>query len=577
VSRAAKHDGRSTKVDWPGRRTSRATPRAAGKNGTSITAPGVRARLHDGALCLRALRVLLVSIALGLLLSACANLPERVERVESTALTGTESTRLGQVLHPELAAHLGKSGIYPLGVGMDAFAARILLANGAERSLDVQYYIWHGDTTGQLMWQALWQAAERGVRVRLLLDDANTGGLDPILSALAAHPNIEVRLFNPFANRGFRAADFAGDFSRVNRRMHNKSFTGDNQMSIVGGRNIGNEYFGADLNVGFQDLDVLAVGPVVNEISAEFDRYWRSESAYPVASLLGPAPTDGAALLNANWQKVRQDPQARRYIDAVRQTPIVQQVAERKVAFEWATAHVLTDDPEKVRFSPERGDLQMMPRLSEVFGNGERELNLVSPYFVPGKDGSDALANMARRGVKVRVLTNSLAATDVAPVHAGYAKYRKELLESGVVLYELKPGAANVTSRDADAERTPGVPGSGGSRGSSAASLHAKTFAVDGRRVFVGSFNLDPRSARLNTEMGVVIESAVLAQRVSSHFDSVIPDNAYQVRLQPDGSGMEWIERGPTGETRYTDEPGTGPIRRLWMRFLSILPIESLL
>ncbi len=523
-----------------------------------------------------ALRVLL-AVVLGLLMSACASLPDRGERIESKSLTGTQDTQLGRVLRPELAAHPGKSGIYPLGVAMDAFAARILLAQAAERSLDLQYYIWHGDTTGQLLWQALWQAAERGVRVRLLLDDANTGGLDPVLAALDGQPNIQVRVFNPFANRGFRVADFAGDFARVNRRMHNKSFTADNQMTIVGGRNVGDEYYGADLNVGFQDLDVLAVGPVVREVSSEFDRYWNDESAYPIASLLGPAPAGGATLLNEKWQKVREDPKAQRYIDALRQTALVQQVAERKIAFEWATAEVLSDDPDKVRFSPERRDLQLGPRLAQVFGSGKHELDLVSPYFVPGKAGTEALRNMARRGVKVRVLTNSLSATDVAPVHAGYARYRKALLESGVTLYELKPGLADVTSKDEEARRESGVPGSSGSGAASAASLHAKTFAVDRSRIFVGSFNLDPRSERLNTEMGVLIDSPALAHRLSDHFDSVIPDYAYEVRLQPDGTGMEWIDRSPAGEVRYTHEPGTGPLRRLWINFLSILPIEALL
>jgi len=314
----------------------------------------------------------------------------------------------------------------------------------------------------------------------------------------------------------------------------------------------------------------------VGEVSAEFDRYWNNESAYPVASLLGPAPKDGVTLLNENWQKVQQDPKAQRYVDALRQSPLVQQVAERKIAFEWTTAQVLSDDPDKVRFSPERKDLQMMPRLSEVFGNGQRELDLVSPYFVPGQGGADALEKIAARGVKVRVLTNSFQATDVAPVHAGYARYRKELLQSGVKLYELKPGLADVTSRDDDG-RGVGVPGSSGSGGSSSASLHAKTFAVDRSRVFVGSFNLDPRSARLNTEMGVLIDSPALAQRLSGHFDSVIPDQAYQVRLQPDSTRMEWIDRSPAGETRYTDEPGIGPWQRLWINFLSILPIEAML
>ncbi|MBO9515305.1 MAG: phospholipase D family protein [Variovorax sp.] len=517
----------------------------------------------------------LVAFLLGLLLTGCASLPGRVERTESTALANTADTRLGREVRKLAAAHPGKSGIHPLIVAEDAFAARVVLARLADRSLDLQYYIWHGDTTGQLLWQAVWEAAERGVRVRLLLDDANTGGLDPTLAALDAHPNIEVRLFNPFANRSFRAGDFVADFSRVNRRMHNKSFTADNQVTIVGGRNIGDEYYGANMEIGFQDLDVMAIGPVVQEVSNEFDLFWNSASAYPAASVIGPAEPGGAEALRSAWEQVHRNPEAVQYLDAVRRTPLMAQLANNQLDFEWTTARVLHDDPSKVLQPTDRADLQMLPQLLKAMGSPTRELDLVSPYFVPGANGTRSLVQLAQNGVKVRVLTNSLSATDVSPVHAGYSKYRQELLQGGTVLYELKPGSA-VPPPEKDGDRPRGMPGSG-SRGSSAASLHAKTFAVDRERIFVGSYNLDPRSARLNTEMGVVIDSPALAGTLSKQFDTAIPTRAYRVRLQPDGRGMEWIDTEPQGETRYATEPGAGPVKRLWIDFLEILPIEWLL
>ncbi|MDM0030912.1 phospholipase D family protein [Variovorax sp. J22P271] len=521
----------------------------------------------------------LIAFVLGLLVTGCASLPGKVERTESHALVNTADSRLAKAFGPAVAAHPDQSGIRALQSAEDAFAARILLARHADRSLDLQYYIWRNDTTGKLMWQALWDAAERGVRVRVLLDDANTGGLDPMLAALDAHPHIEVRLFNPFANRGLRVGDFALDFSRVNRRMHNKSFTADNQLTIVGGRNIGDEYFGANMEVGFQDLDVVAVGPVVREVSTAFDLFWNSASAYPAASLLAPPGPAAQADLRAGWDQVHRDPEATRYLDAVRQTPLLRDLNDGRLALDWTSAHVIHDDPAKVLESTDRSDLQMMPLLVAAFGQPRRELDLVSPYFVPGKDGTAALVRMAGSGIQVRVLTNSLAATDVGAVHAGYAKYRKALLEGGVRVYELKPGDAvppPEKDKGKDGERGGGLPGSG-SRGSSASSLHAKTFGIDRERIFVGSFNLDPRSARLNTEMGVIIDSRNLSGQLAQQFDTVIPAKAFEVRLQADGRGMEWIEQTPQGQMRYTTEPGAGALKRTWIDVLEVLPIEWLL
>lgn len=502
--------------------------------------------------------------ALVVLVSGCASLPPPEGRSVTTALPDTQETRIGRALASGVAAHPGRTGIHPLPRPRDAFATRVLLAAAADRSIDVQYYIWHGDTVGYLLFEALWQAAERGVRVRILLDDMNTSGLDPTLAALDAHPNIEVRLYNPFTQRGMRLLDFVGDFERVNRRMHNKSFTVDNQVTLVGGRNIGNEYFAAGSGVVFADLDVAAVGAVVPEVSTQFDLYWNSPSAYPAAQFVGA--TGDAAALRAKFAETRADPDAVAYLEAVRATPIVRDMLDRRLDFEWTTARVVHDDPAKTLDTTARTDLLLFPELMRAIGKPKTALDLVTPYFVPGEAGTEALAALAQGGVKVRILTNSLAASEGSTVHSGYAKRREALLRAGVTLYELKPTAA-VEIKD---EKL--------AIGSSAsAGLHAKTFAVDRQRVFVGSFNFDPRSARLNTEMGLVIDSPVLAERMAEAFDNEVPRIAYEVLLAPDGSRLQWIERTSAGERRYETEPETGWWARFKTNLMKVMPIEWLL
>ena len=504
--------------------------------------------------------------AVALVVAGCASLPPPEGRTATTAATDTGATRLGRAVAADVAANPGKTGFHALPNARDAFATRVLLAAAAEKSIDAQYYIWHGDAVGYLLFEALWRAAERGVRVRLLLDDLNTEGLDPTIAALDAHPGIEVRLYNPVTQRSARALNFLTDFTRVNRRMHNKSFTVDNRMSVVGGRNIGDEYFGAGSGLGFADLDVLAVGAAVGEVSREFDLYWNSPSAYPAAGFVGVAGATGAAELQARFEATRADPQSRDYLEAVRTTSIVRDVVDGKVAFEWTTARLVHDDPAKTLDTAGRTDVLLFPDLVRVMGRPERTLDLVSPYFVPGDEGTDALVALARRGVQVRILTNSLASSDVSAVHAGYAKRRHDLLRAGVRLYELRPTAA----RDAQGEKL-------GLGSSSSSGLHAKTFAIDRSRVFVGSFNFDQRSARLNTEMGLVIDSPSLAQQLAEAFDTAIPGAAWEVRLKADGQSLEWIERTASGEQRHDIEPGTSWVKRSGVELMSILPIEWLL
>jgi putative cardiolipin synthase len=510
---------------------------------------------------MRAIHAFLVALAL--LSAGCASLPPPQDRVASTALADTGDTRLGRAVGPLAAAHPGRSGIHPLPQPRDAFAARALLAAAADRSIDVQYYIWHDDDVGDLLFEALWNAADRGVRVRILLDDMNTKGLDGIIATLDAHPSIEVRLYNPLMQRQVRLLNFVGDFERVNRRMHNKSFTVDNQLAIVGGRNIGNEYFAAGAGMVFMDLDVIAAGAVVPGVSAEFDRYWNSASAYPAAQVVS-APADAAAL-QATFDAARARPSAVAYVEALRTTPVVQDLLEGRLRFEWSDAQVLSDDPAKTLDKEARTDVLLFPELVRTIGRPTRSLDLVTPYFVPGEGGTAALADLARSGVRVRILTNSLAASDVSAVHAGYAKRRVQLLQAGVQLFELKPTAARDSGEDF-------AGGSGSSSG-----LHAKTFAVDGAKVFVGSFNFDQRSARLNTEMGLVIDSASLATQFTERFDEQVPRLAWRVRLAPDGATLQWVEQTAAGERVYATEPDTGWWARFKVQLLEPLPIDWLL
>jgi len=476
-------------------------------------------------------------------------------------------TRLARACAPLVQAHPGRSGVVALPDGRDAFAARALLADAAERTLDVRYYIWHRDMSGTLLCAALRRAAERSVRVRLLLDDNNTAGLDAVLAALDAHPNIEVRLFNPFKVRRWRLLGYLTDFQRLNRRMHNKSFTADNQATIIGGRNVGDEYFDAGHAPWFVDLDVLAIGPVVSDVSRDFDRYWTSASSIPAGRVLPRATATSIAGVAADAARVEHHPDAAAYIEALARSSFVRDLLAHRLTFDWAGTRMLSDDPAKgLGRAPE--DALLWHRLTESIGAPLRALRLVSPYFVPGRAGVEALAAIARQGVEVAVLTNALEATDVAVVHAGYAKRRKALLAAGIRLFELKRGSP------ASRKRVDWTKGSGS--GSSASSLHAKTFAVDRSRVFIGSFNFDPRSARLNTEMGFVIDSPALADAIAERFADEVPTRAYEVGLGETGA-LYWIDRRDGVEVVHHQEPGTGVWRRLAVALLSVLPIEWLL
>jgi putative cardiolipin synthase len=490
-------------------------------------------------------------------------LPPLEARASDSNVSDVLMTALGRAVDAQCAAHPACSGVYELRDGSDALAARLLLIDAAEKSLDVQYYIWRNDLSGTLLFEALLRAADRGVQVSLLLDDNNTTGLDERLAALDAHAKIEVRLFNPFLMRRWRTLGYLTNFSRLNRRMHNKSLTADRRVTIVGGRNIGDEYFGFGSEVTFADLDVLVAGPAAHDMAQDFDRYWICEVAHPAARII-PAAEEGAAQrLRRDAEARARDPRAVCYLEAAARRPLVRQLIEGRLALDWVPVRLVSDDPAKALGRASEAAL-IWPRLKAALGTPQRRLELVSPYFVPNPAGSKALSNLVRQGVRVRVLTNSLAATDVALVHAGYAKRRRVLLAAGIELLELKRQFAGRSLRDR------------GLAGSSASTLHAKTFAVDGARVFVGSFNFDPRSARLNTETGMVIESPRLATMIADVLERDMVDRAYRVRLDAHGH-LEWIERVEGRDVVHRSEPSGGPLREAVISAFSWLPIEWLL
>lgn len=499
------------------------------------------------------------ALALVVALCGCASLPPPVQGPPTHHFVDTAGTPLGTMLQPQLAAHAERSGVLVLRDGREALAARLELTELAQRSIDVQYYIWHDDASGREMIGALVRAAQRGVRVRVLLDDNSTRGLDRVLAYFDAPRNIEVRLFNPFVHRRFRLLSLLTDFDRLDRRMHNKSFTVDNQATIVGGRNIGDEYFNAGSVMDFVDLDVLAVGPIVEHVSSDFDRYWASPWSYPLAqvvpverlraSLAAPASKGDAAAVAA----LRDDGSIARGERTIRdwlsgQGPI-----------EWTSVHLVSDDPAKIAGEASAADT-VVGQLRRALGEPTRELEIVSAYFVLEPADIDLLTGWAHHGVAISVLTNSLAATDVPAVHAGYAKSRKPLLDAGVRLFEMQPGAA--------------PPPTTQHYGSSSASLHAKTFAVDRKRIFIGSYNVDPRSRNLNTEMGFVIDSPALAGGLADLFAKEIPQRAWQLQLSP-SSQLQWLDR-QAGHTVVLDhEPQVSALRLLLVKLLSLLPIDG--
>lgn len=488
-------------------------------------------------------------------------LPDISERSFSRATPASTATMLGSTVSDENAAYPGKSGVFRLFSGHDALASRLALIKAAEHSIDAQYYIWHDDISGILLLDALLKAAERGVRVRLLLDDNGVHGLDSFMAALNAQQNFEIRLFNPSTVRTPKIVGYTFDFFRMNRRMHNKSLIVDGSVAIIGGRNIGDEYFQIGDENFYIDMDVLAAGYVVPETALVFDQYWNSQSVFEVETIIRGIGNFEA--FKAHAREVLNSEDATEFLQEVHNSAT--EYTKGRIQLEWTDVQLVADDPVKGLGKATQEQL-MFTRLGEILGDVEASLDLVSAYFVPGPDGTSWLSDIAGSGKEVRILTNAMNTTDVLMVHSGYTKYRRELLEAGINLYELK--LRSETSVASQQNMPLGLFG---------ASLHAKTFAIDGERVFIGSFNFDPRSATLNCEMGLLIESPSMARQVNDRFDGPIRTVSYQPMLTPE-SKLIWREPHENGEvTLYHEEPGATWAQRITIVILGILPIEWLL
>jgi putative cardiolipin synthase len=476
------------------------------------------------------------------------------ERQDSWKHADTDNTALGRAVDDWLHRATTGGGVYRLDSGRDALGIRLGLIDRAERSVDIQSYLIRDDVSGNLVGLRLAAAAERGVRIRLLMDDALTSEIDAGLLSLDDHENIEVRVFNPFPRRRSRLISFIANFNILNRRMHNKSFTVDNQVTIVGGRNLADEYFRSGGATEFIDEDLLAIGRVVDDVSDGFDEYWNAPEAIPVNVFDALVPHGSIAESTEEGRKYV----ARHGSDAFFQS-VDDTLARKLLAGELplldAEAALVMDYPDKVRLLLPRPASITSVFLQQMVSAATTELIVISPYFVPEKQGVDFLAGLVERGVRVIVVSNSLASTNHASVHAVYARYRKPLLRKGVELYELRP---NIDSTDPTTTLT----------------LHSKIAIVDRTRVFVGSFNLDPRSLYLNTEMGLVVESPELSGTMSESIRESLAEIAYKLQLSAKGK-LQWLLRTASGDEVITTEPKTNWWRRFRTRLMSFLPIEG--
>ena len=432
----------------------------------------------------------------------------------------------------------------------------------AEKTLDLQYFIWDVDTTGRILAERLVRAADRGVRVRILVDDLNLEGRDAGIAALDAHPNIEIRIFNPFTHRSGHALDFIADFDRVNHRMHNKLFVMDNAVAIVGGRNIGDHYFEVHQQVNFRDMDVVAGGPVVREASGIFDHFWNSDWAVPIKALVDRPATEAdlRAAVKTVREQITKEPFPYPY-------PLDQDVVGLKSQltaifdhFIWAPGHMLFDNPDEIK------KYGRTTTLTGVFRRRIEGLNsevlIEAPYFVLRERAVAGAKRLRDRGVRIRVLTNSLASNDVLAAHAGHAEHRKELIAAGVELYELR-------SEPAVKKRMFYLSGSARS------TLHCKAYVFDRKDVFIGSFNFDPRSGDINTEAGLYIESPELAAQVIAYMDQgVEPENSYRVLLDADGE-LYWITETNGKAERYDHDPNSTAWQRAKVNFIRMLPVMN--
>lgn len=487
------------------------------------------------------------------------------------ATPNTDSLDLVAAISQQSEIHPDLSGYHPIVTGANAFASRSILTGMATRNIDAQYYIWHDDQAGQLMLKDLWDAAERGVIVRLLLDDFNNNAkFDQHLLRFASHPNIAVRIINPLMHRKFQTLNFVTGLPRINRRMHNKSMIFDKQITIIGGRNIGDEYLSNDKSSQFADLDVLLIGKVVADIDNSFASYWSAPISFDIqtlATLDKGETTDfvqGLDKLKAN-EKSSSSGSLSVYKAAIEDSSIDTDLINKRVPFRWTDMQFLSDDVGKLTKTVP-ADTNLVHQLRTLLGSPSKKLTIISSYFVPTKDGVNTLVALAESGIEIKILTNSFDATDVTAVHSGYSQWRPSLLRAGVKIYELK-STASEEKRENKLWKA---------RSQSSTSLHAKAFAVDDYQVFIGSYNVDPRSANINTEMGVIINDDELATQLHGALSDDLLNQAYEVKLLENGD-LQWHTMEKDKKVIYDSEPRVDVSDHVWLTIMSWLPIDWLL
>ena len=518
--------------------------------------------------------MLAIYCSIAITVTGCSTLPKhKIESIPETTLqVDTAQTTLAQIIQPLQEQHPDLTGYLVLFEPLEALATRLSLIDKAEKRLDLQYYIWDNDKVGSLALHALIRAADRGVKIRLLIDDNNAKSTEGIFLALAQHPNIEVKLFNPYRFRKYRALDMILDLKRINRRMHNKSFIADHQVALIGGRNMTNQYYNVSDNYQFSDVDVMLVGTAVKDISHSFDEYWSHEYAYKVQEVVNQSAHHLSyeslkRQLDEHYERVT----VQNYLDLTSNSQAIDSLMSRDIQLDWVKAEVVKDSPDKIKSKAKKKEhlnFQLIQHLKQP----EKNVDLISAYFVPEKKGAKMLTDLAKDGVKVRVLTNSFKANDVAVVHAFYGKYRQNLLEHGVQLYEFLP-ALNKNDLDKNTEDL-AKKAKVSIKGLSRSSLHAKLMTLDEKQVFIGSFNFDPRSAYLNTEIGVLLNSPPLARAVHTTMDENLSKYAYKLVLDANKK-ITWQRQTPQGPVIYTKEPRMKWWQRAGIKMLSWLPIEG--
>ncbi len=501
-------------------------------------------------------------LALILAITGCVSAPLDYPRVESRAVAETSDTFIAKEATSWLDGRKDANGFYPLVEGLDAFGARLSLMRDAEVTIDAQYFLMKPDSAGLVFIAALVSAADNGVRVRLLLDDVFTNVDDQTFQILDHHPNIEIRIFNPIARTGLYTLNFIGNFGTANRRMHNKTLIIDNSVAIVGGRNIAVEYFQLESEGEFLDFDILAAGPIVKELSNEFDLYWNDDFAVPMEAFYRTYSEEEMRRHESMFDEAMEAAGEGIY-GAALNTDLMNQFYNDELRPYFSEASVVYDDPQKLREEIAQEQQIVANSLGGLFDQAEKEIVIFTPYFIPGEEGVEYLRNIAGRGVDVVVITNSLATNNHTAVHSAYSGYRKDLLAANVDLWEIRANAARTITDD------------GKEIGPEKLTMHTKGVFIDRRMLFVGSLNFDPRSIDINTEMGVLIESKPMVAKMSSSVSDALPGIAYQLKLNDRGK-IEWHANIDGEEVVETKEPLTTAWRRLTSWLLKVVPERQL-